>query len=107
MKYSLIALAMIATLATGAMAKEGKGAAGKEPAKTEMTAEQKAEKQAKVLAAIKAKDEALYNELIALKEKDPAAFEAKMLELRKKHHEAGKGKGKGGEKGKGCKDAAK
>jgi hypothetical protein len=107
MKYSLIVLAMIATLATGAMAKEGKGkgAAGAEPAKKEMTAEQKAEHTAKALERIKSKDEALYKELIALKEKDPAAFEAKMAELHKKRHaEAGKGKD---EAKKGCKDAAK
>jgi hypothetical protein len=108
MKYSLIVLAMIATLATGAMAKEGKGkgAAGAEPAKKEMTAEQKAERTAKMLERIKSKDEALYKELVALKEKDPAAFEAKMAELHKKHHADGKGKGKDGAK-KECKDAAK
>lgn len=106
MKFSLIVLAMIATLATGTMAKGGKAAAGAEPAKKEMTAEQKAEHMAKALERIKSKDEALYKELVALKEKDPAAFEAKMADLRKKHH-AEAGKGKDGAKGKACKDAAK
>jgi hypothetical protein len=101
MKYSLIVMAMVAALATGTMAKEGTGAAGTEPAKKEMTAEQKAEHQVKMLERIKSKDEALYKELVALKEKDPAAFEAKMTELRKKHH-ARDGKGKGGEKAKDC-----
>ncbi|MEI6646333.1 MAG: hypothetical protein WCP12_09865 [bacterium] len=105
MKYSLIVLAMIAALATGTMAKDGAGAAGAAPAKKEMTADQKAAHTAKMLENIKAKDEALYKELIALKEKDPAAFEAKMAELRAKHR-AEAGKGKGGAK-KACKDAAK
>jgi hypothetical protein len=105
MKYSLIVLAMAAALATGTMAKECTGAAGKEPAKTEMTAEQKAAHTAKALERIKTKDEALYKELVALKEKDPAAFEAKMAELHKKRH-AEAGKGKDGAK-KECKDAAK
>jgi uncharacterized protein with von Willebrand factor type A (vWA) domain len=109
MKYSLIVFAMVAALATGAFAKEGKGkgAAGAEPAKKEMTAEQKAEHTTKALERIKTKDEALYKELVALKEKDPAAFEKKMMEQHQKRHgEKGKGK-KGGEKGKDCKDAAK
>jgi hypothetical protein len=105
MKYSLIVMVMIAALATGAMAKDKKEAAGAEPAKKEMTAEQKAAHTTKMLERIKTKDEALYKELVALKEKDPAAFETKMTELRKKHHAAG-GKGKDGAK-KECKDAAK
>jgi len=96
MKYSLIVMVMVAALATGAMAKEKACAAGAEPAKKEMTADQKAAHTAKALERIKSKDEALYKELIALKEKDPAAFEAKMAELRKQHREgAAKGKGKG------------
>ena len=99
MKYSLIVFAMIAALATGAMAKEKKAAGAPAPAKKEMTADQKAAHVAKALEAIKAKDEALYNELIALKEKDPAAFEAKMAEQCKKGHTDGaKGKGKKGKK---------
>lgn len=52
----------------------------------------------KQLEQIKAKDEAQYKELIALKEKDPEAFKAKMRELRKAQaqaHEQGQGKGKG------------
>jgi hypothetical protein len=105
MKYSLIVMVMIAALATGAMAKEQKATGGAEPAKKEMTAEQKAEHTAKALERIKTKDEALYKELVALKEKDPAAFEKKMGELRAKHHAAG-GKGKDGAK-KECKDATK
>ena len=56
-------------------AQAGKGKHG------EMTEAQREAKMQKRLEQIKAKDEALYKELIALKEKDPAAFKAKMHEL--------------------------
>ena len=53
-----------------------------------LTDEQRAEMVNKRLEQIKAKDEALYKELVALKEKDPEAFKAKMRELGKAEHEA-------------------
>jgi len=56
----------------------------------------------KRLERIKAKDEALYKELVALKEKDPAAFKAKMRELAKADAAAAKAKaGEGKIKGQG------
>ena len=102
MKVSLIMIAMVATLASGVMAKGQKAGAG-EPAKKEVTAEQKAKKYDKALEKIKAKDQALYNELVALKVSDPAAYEARMETLCKGKSE---GKDKGKVKGKGTEKAA-
>lgn len=104
----MLVCAMIAAMGVSAMAEEN--AAPAAAAKVEVKAERakgakmtEAQREAaleKRLAAIKAKDEALYKELIALKETNPAAFKAKMKELGK-----GENKGKGEHKGKGKKAA--
>lgn len=97
MKQIMLAFAVMSALAMGTMAAE-EGAAGKEKGKAkhaEMTPAQREEMMNKRLESIKAKDEALYKELVALKEKDPDAFKAKMRELGKQAHGKGKGKGKG------------
>lgn len=100
MKQIVLAFAVMSALVTGVMAAE-EGAAVKEKGKAkhaEMTPAQREEMMNKRLEAIKAKDEALYKELVDLKEKDPAAFKAKMRELGKqqgKAHGKAKGKGKG------------
>ena len=65
--------------------------------KAKLTEAQREEMMNKRLERIKAKDETLYKELIALKEKDPAAFKAKMRELAKadaKTHTKAKAKAK-------------
>jgi len=92
MKQIMMAFAMMSALTMGVMAAD-EAAAGAEKGKAkhaEMTPEKREEMMTKRLEQIKAKDEAQYKELIALKEKDPAAFKAKMKELGKQH---GKGKG--------------
>lgn len=66
--------------------------AGKKGKHGPMTEAQREAMMNKHLEQIKAKDEAQYKELVALKEKDPEAFKAKMRELRK-----AQGKGKGAE----------
>jgi len=99
MKHVMLAFAVMAALATGAMAAENAAGAeaGKGKAKHgEMTKEQREEMINKRLEAIKAKDEAKYKELVELREKDPEAFKAKMREMAKEEHaKGGKGKGKG------------
>ncbi len=115
MKYSVILVAMIATLATGIMAKDGKVEVSKnasankaEPEKKDTANdkkakaadEQKAERMTEMLERIKETDKALYKELAALKKKKPAAFEAEMAKILKKHH-AEAGGSKDGERGKG------
>jgi hypothetical protein len=76
--------------AAGGDAKAQAAAKGKHGQMTEAQREAKMQKR---LEQIKAKDEALYKELVALKEKDPAAFKAKMRELAMA--DANKAKGKG------------
>ena len=91
MKYSVIIVAMIATWATGIMAKDVKAEAsksasankaelGKKEAANDQKAkaadEQKAERMTEMLERIKEKNKALYKELVALKKKNSAAFEA-------------------------------
>lgn len=114
MKYLLISVAMIATCATGIMAKNGKVEASKnasanksEPEKkatandTKVAADaQVAERMTEMLERIKETDKALYKELAALKKKNPAAFEAEMAKILKKHH-AESGGGKADERQKG------
>jgi len=97
MKYSLLAVTLIATLASGVLAQEQAAQPAAQPAKKEhkqMTPEQREAMINKRLEVIKAKDEAQYKELVALKEKDPKAFAAKMREL-------GPKRGAGGEHKKG------
>ena len=91
-----------------AQVQAGKGEKGKHKQLTEAEREAMMTKR---LEKIKEKDEALYKELVALKEKDPEAFKLKMRELGKAQAEAGKGAGKREHKGKGAgrgkhKDAA-
>ncbi len=69
-------------------ANEGKGRGAK------LTPEQREAMVTKRLEQIKAKDEALYKELVELKEKDPKAFRDKMREQGR-----GQGKGKGNAEG--------
>lgn len=71
-----------------ANAGKGKGA--------KLTPEQREAMVTKRLEQIKAKDEALYKELVELKEKDPKAFRDKMSEQGRGQ---GKGKGKGNAEG--------
>ncbi|HQL51064.1 MAG TPA: hypothetical protein PLR91_07720 [Kiritimatiellia bacterium] len=71
-----------------ANAGKGKGA--------KLTPEQREAMVTKRLEQIKAKDEALYKELVELKEKDPKAFRDKM---REQGRGQGKGKGKGNAEG--------
>ncbi len=103
MKKIMLAMAVMSALTMGTLAaEEGAGAVKEKPKHAEMTKEQREAMMNKRLEAIKAKDEALYKELIALKEKDPEAFKVKMRELAKEEHaKAGKGKGKGKGKAKG------
>lgn len=88
--------AAAAPAAENAQVKGGKGQGAK------MTPEQREAMVNKRLETIKAKDEALYKELVDLKEKDPKAFRDKMRELAQAHGKAqreakgqGQGKGKG------------
>ncbi|MDD2460364.1 MAG: hypothetical protein PHT98_04685 [Kiritimatiellae bacterium] len=71
-------------------ANAGKGRGAK------LTPEQREAMVTKRLEQIKAKDEALYKELVELKEKDPKAFRDKM---REQGRGQGKGKGKGNAEG--------
>ena len=99
MKYPiLLACVMMTALTTSVLAQGAAagGAAGGAPKAEKakhpkMTEEQKAAMIDKKLAEIKAKDEAQYNELVALKAKDPEAFKAKMHELIKADHPKAKG----------------
>lgn len=107
MKSMMLALAVMSALATGVMAAEqAEGGVKEKPKHAEMTKEQREAMMNKRLESIKAKDEALYKELIALKEKDPEAFKAKMREIGKQEHAKGKGKGKGQDKVEPVKPAA-
>lgn len=103
MKTILLAMAVMSALTMGTLAAEEGAAAVKEkPKHAQMTKEQREAMMNKRLEAIKAKDEALYKELIALKEKDPEAFKAKMREIAKQQGQAhGKGQGHGKGKAKG------
>lgn len=89
----LLVCALAAVMGTSVLAEDA-AATANTPAKTEkakhakLTAEQREAMMTKRLEAIKAKDEALYKELVALREKDPAAFRAKMQELNKQEHKA-------------------
>lgn len=98
MKTILLAMAVMSALTMGTLAAE-ENAVKEKPKHAEMTKEQREAMMNKRLEAIKAKDEALYKELIALKEKDPEAFKAKMRELAKQEHAKNKGHGKGKAKG--------
>ena len=90
MKQIMMALAVMSALTMGAVAADQAAGAEKGKAKhAEMTPAQREEMINKRLEQIKAKDEALYKELIALKEKDPEAFKAKMREMGKKEHAKG------------------
>jgi hypothetical protein len=108
MKYMLISVAMIATWATGIMAKDGKdetsntaSTAKAEPDKKEAGWEQNAAPMAEMLVRIKEKDASLYKALVELKKKSPIAFEAAMYEIFKRHH-AESDKGKEEKKVQGC-----
>lgn len=104
----MLVCAMVAAMGLTGMAEEKAAVAdagaekvqvqGEKKKHGEMTEAQREARTAKALEQIKAKDEALYKELVALKEKDPEAFKAKMKELRAKAHAQapaeGKGKGK-------------
>ena len=100
----MLVCAMVAAMGLTAMAEEKAAGAAGDKAQVqagkkhgEMTEAQREEMINKHLEQIKAKDEALYKELIALKEKDPEAFKAKMKELRAKEHAA---QGQGAKHGK-------
>lgn len=94
MKQIMLAMAVMSALTMGTLAAEqAAGGVKEKPKHAEMTKEQKEAMMNKRLEAIKAKDEALYKELIALKEKDPEAFKAKMRELGKQEHAKAKAKG--------------
>lgn len=82
-----------APAAPAAVAKEAKADKGKG---AKLSPEQREALMTKRLEQIKAKDEALYKELVELKGKDPKAFRDKM---REQGRAQGKGKGKGRGKG--------
>lgn len=92
----MLVCAMMAAMGMSAMAEENAApaAAAKAEVKAEkakgakMTDAQREAMIEKRLAAIKAKDEALYKELVELKAKDPEAFKAKMKELGHGEHKA-------------------
>lgn len=100
----MLACALVAAMGLTVMAEEKAPVAGAGAEKAqvqgekgkhgEMTEAQREARTTKFLESIKAKDEAQYKELVALKEKDPEAFKAKMKELRAKAHEQGKAKAK-------------
>jgi hypothetical protein len=104
----LLVCAMVAAMGMTVMAEEKAAGAAGDKAQVqgekgkhgEMTEAQREARMTKQLEQIKAKDEAQYKELIALKEKDPEAFKAKMKELRAKDHPQGKGEGQGRQHGK-------
>ena len=88
----MLVCALLATMSLSVWAADEGGA--KAPAEAgkgkhaQMTPEQREAMVTKRLEGIKAKDEAQYKELVALKEKDPKAFNQKMRELGKAEHEA-------------------
>lgn len=96
----LLVCAMVAAMGMTVMAEDKAAGADKAPAKGEkgqhkqLTDAQREEMMNKRLEQIKVKDEAQYKELIALKEKDPEAFKAKMKELGRAGHAKGEGHGK-------------
>jgi hypothetical protein len=103
----MLVCAMVAAMGMSVMAEEKAAGAGEKAGvqgekgqHKQMTEAQREEMINKRLEQIKAKDEAQYKELIALKEKDPEAFKAKMKELRAKDHAQGQGEGKGPKHGK-------
>ena len=79
MKYSLMAFAVMATLATGVMAQDN-AAGGQQRQRPQPTPEQIEQMQTRQLERIKGQNEDLYKELVALKEKDKAAFQKKLDE---------------------------
>ena len=90
MKYPIMLVcALVATVSLSTLAEDAAATAAAKPAATERVKGSKltpAQREAAInkrLEQIKAKDEALYKELVALREKDPAAFNAKMHELHK------------------------
>ena len=89
MKCSLMAFAVMATLATSVMA-QGPGA-GQQRINRELTPEQREQMETRMLESIKSTDEAQYKELTELKEKDKAAFDKKMGEIRQKRMEEQRG----------------
>lgn len=101
MKYPIMLVcALVATVSLSTLAEDAAATAVAKPAATEkvkgakLTPEQREAMTNKKLEQIKAKDEALYKELVALREKDPAAFNAKMRELRKAEKPAKQAKAK-------------
>ncbi len=87
----LLVCAMMAAVNVSVWAAEEGAKAPAEAGKgkhAQMTPEQREAMITKRLEGIKAKDEAQYKELVALKEKDPKAFNEKMRELGKAEHEA-------------------
>jgi len=85
----MLVCALVATVSLSTLAEDAAATAAAKPAATEKAKGSKhtpAQREAainKKLEQIKAKDEALYKELVALREKDPAAFNAKLHELNK------------------------
>lgn len=110
----LLACALMTAITLGGMAKEnaadGEGGKAKQvkrerPERGPMTPERKKAMMDKRMERIKEKDEALYKELSALREKDPEAFDNRMREMAKarikerqqqrKEQGVGEGKGRG------------
>ena len=89
MKCSLMAFAVMATLATSVMA-QGPGA-GQQRINRELTPEQREQMENRMLERMKSTDEAQYKELKDLKEKDKAAFDKKMGEIRQKRMDEQRG----------------
>ena len=81
MKCSLMAFAVMATLATGVMAQDAQQPAGGQRGQRQLTPEQREQMQTRQLDRIKADNEDLYKELVALKEKDAEAFQKKLDEI--------------------------
>jgi len=79
MKYSLMAFAVMATLATGVMAQDN-AAGGQQRQRPQLTPEQIEQRQTQQLERIKGQNEELYKELVALKAKDKEAFQKKLDE---------------------------
>jgi len=98
MKYPMMLVcALVASMSLSVIAETATTGTATTTAKTEKAAKHgqltQAEKEARInktLEQIKAKDEALYKELVALREKDPAAFNAKLREWRKQQMQAAK-----------------
>ena len=89
MKCSLMAFTVMAALATSVMA-QGPGA-GQQRIRGEMTPEQREQMENRMLERMKDTDEAQYKELKDLKEKDKAAFDKKMGEIRQKRMDEQRG----------------